>query len=168
MLVPLDATVEMATLDPAAHPDPLAHLEGMASPELLATRDPPDQLESAVSAPNTARSMAASSSKTEHDDKLLQQHKSKTLDCNSVPCLSSNWAIFFAHSETKRDMLAMFSILPLVGDDRRSPVSLSMFYCVGVLLFSWLACVLLLQSSLGTLDAVSYHSGPLRPLSPLS
>jgi len=167
MLVPPDATVETATLVNVAHPDPLAQVERTASPELLATRDPPDQLESAVSAPNTARSMAASSSKTEHDDKLLQQHKSKTLDCNSVSCLSSNWAILVAHSGTKRDMLAMFFVLPLVGDDRRSPISLSMFYCVRVLLFSWLACVLLLQSS-QTLDAVSYHSGPLRPFSPLS
>jgi hypothetical protein len=167
MLDPPDAMVETATPVNVAHPDPLAHPERTASPELPDSVAHPAQLASAVSAPNTARSMAASSSKTELADTLLQQHTSQTLDCNSVPYFLSNWAILFTLSEAKSDFFATFFIRPLVGDDRTSSISHSMSSSVSVLLFSWLACMLLLQSSVDTLDAVSCHPGPLRSLSHL-
>jgi len=108
-----------------------------------------------VSAPSTAPSTAASSSKTEHVDKLLQHQKSETLDC-LVACLSSIWTNLLALSDTKSDLLATVSIKPLVDSDEAPPIALSMSSCVPTLLFSWISCLLLFQSKVRLLQYSSF------------
>jgi len=66
-------------LDPRAHPDPMDHPAPMDSPDLPAHLDHLELRARRVSAPSTAPSTAACSSKTEHGDKSISTLQAKPI-----------------------------------------------------------------------------------------
>jgi len=66
-------------LDPRAHPDPMDHPAPMDSPDLPAHLDHLELRARRVSAPSTAPSTAACSSKTEHGDKSISTFQAKPI-----------------------------------------------------------------------------------------